>query len=477
MEKTHLELWQKIAYYDLDDPKSAHPFSKKLMHEQKLTSTLTQRTIAEYKKFIFLVLVEPQGASPSQKVDEVWHLHITFTKNYADFCEQIAGNFIHHNPSKGGAEEVNRHALWYKDTLIAYVRHFDAPPPPDIWDYPAGFLPENYLRDNSQFTKPTTVWGDSWQKTEEPYSMRNFLLGISGLLLLMFLVKPFSFTGPVFLQFYAILAFFGLILNLFEERKLNKDSLEERENDIPKNLSPISLAWFTGGKDRFFQTALLEVIEKRMLLVEQDTAWSYNRHVPIHDIGNPLIATLQCLEISKGDVITTHLLQDIMRPSVTLVERQLGDAKKRLFDVEKRYGILVIILLVGFIRLIQGVTMGKPVLFLILLMIVICLAKWVLTTLLKDDMTVLIGKKIADVLKITEIANSLTRFACCGTRSPNTDWGSTILFASVLSTEMPMPAKRSDASASSCGADCGSDSSCGGGDGGCSGGCGGCGGD
>lgn len=38
--------------------------------------------------------------TPSEKVDEAWHSLILFTKDYAAYCEKVAGRFIHHNPHK-----------------------------------------------------------------------------------------------------------------------------------------------------------------------------------------------------------------------------------------------------------------------------------------------------------------------------------------------------------------------------------------
>ena len=38
--------------------------------------------------------------SPSRQVDDGWHQFIIHTKAYADFCEAIAGRFIHHTPDE-----------------------------------------------------------------------------------------------------------------------------------------------------------------------------------------------------------------------------------------------------------------------------------------------------------------------------------------------------------------------------------------
>jgi hypothetical protein len=36
--------------------------------------------------------------SPSQRVDIGWHMFILFTQEYSEFCQRIAGRFLHHVP-------------------------------------------------------------------------------------------------------------------------------------------------------------------------------------------------------------------------------------------------------------------------------------------------------------------------------------------------------------------------------------------
>ena len=43
-----------------------------------------------------------------QIVDVMWHTFILFTKDYADFCDQHFGCFIHHVPKANGEKELSR---------------------------------------------------------------------------------------------------------------------------------------------------------------------------------------------------------------------------------------------------------------------------------------------------------------------------------------------------------------------------------
>jgi hypothetical protein len=36
-------------------------------------------------------------------VDRLWHVFLTFTRDYAAFCQAVAGRFIHHRPEAQGA--------------------------------------------------------------------------------------------------------------------------------------------------------------------------------------------------------------------------------------------------------------------------------------------------------------------------------------------------------------------------------------
>lgn len=127
-------LWNRIADYKLDDPEAQVPFSSKLAEEQQWTDEFTQSAIAEYKRFVYLCLVSPNGASPSPIVDEVWHMHLTYTHSYwQDFCKNILRKDLHHHPSKGGGKEKDKHRKWFNQTLELYREVFGEQPPDEIW--------------------------------------------------------------------------------------------------------------------------------------------------------------------------------------------------------------------------------------------------------------------------------------------------------------------------------------------------------
>lgn len=57
----------------------------------------------ELLSWLWLVATAPDGTKsgmyhPMQAMDKMWHTFISFTKDYADFCEKYFGKFIHHEP-------------------------------------------------------------------------------------------------------------------------------------------------------------------------------------------------------------------------------------------------------------------------------------------------------------------------------------------------------------------------------------------
>jgi hypothetical protein len=143
-------LWQKISLFELDDPDADFSFSDRLARENGWSLEYTIRTTAEYKKFMYLLCVANHPLTPSDQVDQVWHLHLIYTKLYWDeFCRDTIGRQIHHGPTKGGSVERGKFTNWYAKTKEVYTVEFGTEPPPDIWpDSETRFKEVNFLRVN-----------------------------------------------------------------------------------------------------------------------------------------------------------------------------------------------------------------------------------------------------------------------------------------------------------------------------------------
>ncbi|MEK7641660.1 MAG: hypothetical protein AAB365_01545 [Patescibacteria group bacterium] len=127
-------LLQRVQNYVLDDPSSPSPFSRRLASDNGWTHEYALRALEEYKRFTFLSVVAGHPVTPSDEVDQAWHLHMIYTEEYwGNFCPNILGRPLHHGPSKGGRKESDKFEDWYAKTKSSYERFFHHPPPADIW--------------------------------------------------------------------------------------------------------------------------------------------------------------------------------------------------------------------------------------------------------------------------------------------------------------------------------------------------------
>jgi hypothetical protein len=131
-------LWQRIQVFSLDQAGSELSFSRRIARENGWSMDYTRRVIEEYKRFAFLAMVAGHPVTPSDPVDQVWHLHLTYSRSYwEDFCPNALGKALHHEPTRGGRAERQRFTELYQQTLDNYERLLGYPPPSDIWPAPA----------------------------------------------------------------------------------------------------------------------------------------------------------------------------------------------------------------------------------------------------------------------------------------------------------------------------------------------------
>lgn len=134
MTKEEKLLWEKISNFTIDDENSNFKFSERLARENNWSIDYSKKVIDEYKKFIFLCCVTKTGVTPSDQVDQAWHLHLTYTKSYwIDFCKNTLEKEIHHNPTKGGESEANKFNDFYSKTKEDYKTLFEKEPLIEIW--------------------------------------------------------------------------------------------------------------------------------------------------------------------------------------------------------------------------------------------------------------------------------------------------------------------------------------------------------
>lgn len=153
MKSQQMELYTRLQNYSLDQPNAQFSFSQRLAQENCWSLAYARRVVEEYKKFAFLAVAAGHPVTPSDQVDQVWHLHLTYTRSYWEtFCPKILQMPLHHEPTQGGGAEHSKFVDWYSRTLSSYENFFGTSPPADIWPHPSvRFGPEiEFVRVNLQ---------------------------------------------------------------------------------------------------------------------------------------------------------------------------------------------------------------------------------------------------------------------------------------------------------------------------------------
>jgi uncharacterized protein (TIGR04222 family) len=367
-----IELWERIAAFDIDgEPTPTLRFAQRLARENSWSKVFADRAIREYRRFVFLTMTAGRPMCPSEQVDQVWHLHLTYTRSYWQrFCGEVLKFPLHHDPTRGGAEEGRKHWAMYSDTLLAYREAFDENPPADIW--PAA---EQRFGDNLAVHKYST--NDYWL-IRKP---RRGWLAVAALVVATFFVigcagpgNPFDLKGieflPVLYLAYAI-AFFAAY---FVRRSYRGPDLTPGEPE-PK-LDPYEVANLTAGRPRVVAAVLVNLKEQGYLDVSSNGTVNV-QGFPEH--GDKLEKEVM-LELAGQNGKTLNLKS--LRVAVQLIEerrfRHLEKEELTTDTFRRRLGTLIpfgicaaALFLFGIARLFLGLQNDKPSGYLIVSLIVL----------------------------------------------------------------------------------------------------------
>lgn len=109
-------------------------FTNILMSEQLIDINTANKWILEYRKFLVMAYLTDNMISPSEQVDQVWHLHMTYTQHYRATCKTLVEHDFKHSPSEGGQSEGQKFENIYGDTLSFYKSVFTIDAPVDVWE-------------------------------------------------------------------------------------------------------------------------------------------------------------------------------------------------------------------------------------------------------------------------------------------------------------------------------------------------------
>ncbi|MFK7887145.1 MAG: hypothetical protein AB8G16_09810 [Gammaproteobacteria bacterium] len=130
---TNSDLWTRLKRYEIGYSNPDFSFVDRLARDNSWSDDYAARAIMEYKKFVYLALVAEQSATPSDEVDQVWHLHLLYTRDYWGDFATVLGEPLHHGPTPGGSAARANYRDAYRQTLALYQTQFGERPPADIW--------------------------------------------------------------------------------------------------------------------------------------------------------------------------------------------------------------------------------------------------------------------------------------------------------------------------------------------------------
>ncbi|MGC7102740.1 glycine-rich domain-containing protein [Amycolatopsis lurida] len=82
--------------------------ASRIVADERLPPGLAERIVDQALAFL-AACARNTGAplAPSELVDLGWHTFILHTRDYADFCDRIAGRFLHHVPAEVSDPEAS----------------------------------------------------------------------------------------------------------------------------------------------------------------------------------------------------------------------------------------------------------------------------------------------------------------------------------------------------------------------------------
>ena len=126
------ELWRRIAAHDFE-PNTPLNFTQRLARDHGWSLDEACATIEAYRRFCFLAMLSPTPVTPSEAVDEVWHQHLIYSRDYwTVWCGERLQAPLHHDPTPGGPEAQTIYRRQYAETLALHERFFGLPSP-DLW--------------------------------------------------------------------------------------------------------------------------------------------------------------------------------------------------------------------------------------------------------------------------------------------------------------------------------------------------------
>ena len=364
---TEQALWARLQAHAFEHPELGIDFARRLAREQGWTLDFARRAIDEYRRFCFLACISPHEVTPSDAVDEVWHLHLCYTRDYwKQFCPQVLGRALHHGPTQGGREESWRYREQYATTIALYEDYFGAAPQ-DLWPGTRerfAARPAQIAIDRGRYWLiPRPRWPRAAATCAALLALATLTQVQSALALSS---NPLDWTAGPFLQLFGVLMVSALVGAWWLRR-----SLRDTGNASAARPEAFELAYLAGGAVRCTDAAVAH------LLGNGQARWDQNSRElkldrPVSDSSEAPAVVARCIAVDGSPA------QVLKRSAVALapLEKRLQKANLWLDDAAawrvRLFSALPLLLVAAFgvSKIVVGLSRSKPVAFLVILTII-----------------------------------------------------------------------------------------------------------
>ena len=472
-------LWQRLREYRFGGDE-AEAFLDRVAHALGCDRAGAAAALEEYRRFCFLAVAADHPVTPSVRIDKVWHAHLTDTRDYwGRFCPQVLRRELHHTPSLGGQAEDARHQAQYRQTVASYEAFFDEPPPL-LWPppLPAPRAPAPPSSARQRLLSP-------WQSAPRGGYLAVSLASAALALIYLTCVRvqgtpnPLDFYGGGFLILYLAALPWAYLLGTAIKRALRGPN---RRNSAEVGDS-VELAYLAGGAERAADAALVELMHRDVLGLDYNgtplqAAGRLDRVWLRIDAARLQAQAAQMPRPVRDAAAVAQREQSLSRTLAALVRvyepigaqlRRKGWWLSRAADLRLRWlgsAPLLALAAVGTAKIFVGLSRGRPVGFLFVLVALTALIA--LARLLREQRRTRAGEwALHDACGRATSSEPAVYVALSGTVGL---YGSGFADYHILRTPPPGSSGSDSGSGSGSGCSSGGGGSCGGG------GCGGCGG-
>jgi uncharacterized protein (TIGR04222 family) len=381
MTPEQITLHDKIQAFELDQVGAVRGFTQKLAKENHWSAEFTQRAIAEYKRFIFLAMMAGHTVVPSEEIDRVWHLHLTYTKSYwEEFCGEVLGKPLHHSPSQGSQQEFTQFVDLYRQTLASYQQFFDRPAPEDLWPAPelrfGQVAPE--LQDVWVLPKPSWLKNGQWSQwfmaMPTRWLLGTIVFGIGFCCIDAIAwattgtINPLNLPGTNFLNFYWQFASVAVATAII----LRWEYGDPTPSNLSTDLNPYEIAYLAAQGRRTINVGIVKLLTQDNLRINEDEQ-SLVLGQPLNQTANELEqAIVTC--VAEADATVGRTIRTLYKELIQAGEvwRRSLQERALYFSSEDftRWQMITILpmivaLLVGLAKVLIGLSWHRPIGYLI----------------------------------------------------------------------------------------------------------------